>query len=413
MEAKVGEAAAVINMKKVLIGIGLYCGLLHNSAIAQIKIGAVTGKSDTTAFGFRTLQIDEINLVSSYYQQDGNNSAVTGGIGTEYLTNIGNSLDLKLSFTDKKRRLNSISIDGNVDYYSSASSDNIDPNTISSASKTDRHIYPSISWSQKNEKKHQSRGINVSYSTEWDYTSYGASLNYTKFLNNDNTEITLKASTFLDTWDVILPVELRTTRGNVTKPRNSYSASIGVSHVVNQRLQFMFMTEPTYQEGLLSTPFHRVYFSNNSMKVEKLPGVRIKLPVSLRTNYFLGDNIVLRSYYRFYADDWGMIAHTASLETTYKINSFFSVTPHFRYNKQSAVKYFSAYKTHKISDEFYTSDYDISGFQSYYYGAGVRIAPPGGILGVRFWSALEVRYGHYSRSTNMVANSISISTKIK
>ena len=55
------------------------------------------------------------------------------------------------------------------------------------------------------------------------------------------------------------------------KPRNSYSLSVGLSHVMTKRLQMMLMVEPAYQEGLLSTPFHRVYFTDNTMKIEKLP----------------------------------------------------------------------------------------------------------------------------------------------
>lgn len=402
-------------MKKVFIGIGIYCSMLANNASAQIKIGPHAGKIDSSYSGIKTLQIDEINFVSNFYNQDGNNSAVTGGIGTEKLFNIANSLDLKFSFKDKKQRLNSLSLDAPFDYYSSASSDNIDPRTTSGASKSDLHFYPTVSLSQKDDKNHYSRGLSLSYSTEWDYTSYGGNLNFTKFLNNNNTEISFKAGAYIDTWDIILPIELRSSadRNQTTKPRNSYTLGIGLSHVVNTRLQLMFMVEPAYQVGLLSTPFHRVYFSNNSMKVEKLPGTRIKIPASIRANYFLGDRIILRSFYRFYTDDWGMVAHTASLETTYKVNSFFSVTPHFRYNTQSAVKYFSPYKTHKTTDEFYSSDYDISSFDSYFYGAGIRMAPPGGIMGIRSWNTLEIRYGRYSRTTSLIANSITLSTKIK
>ena len=41
----------------------------------------------------RKLKIEEINLVSSYYTQNGSNAAVTGGIGSEKLTDIANVFD--------------------------------------------------------------------------------------------------------------------------------------------------------------------------------------------------------------------------------------------------------------------------------------------------------------------------------
>ena len=34
----------------------------------------------------------DVNFLSSYYQQDGNNGAVTGGIGTEFLTDFTQKL---------------------------------------------------------------------------------------------------------------------------------------------------------------------------------------------------------------------------------------------------------------------------------------------------------------------------------
>jgi hypothetical protein len=78
--------------------------------------------------------------------------------------------------------------------------------------------------------------------------------------------------------------------------------SIDVSRVISKRLQMMVTVEPAFQEGLLSTPFHRVYFTDNTLKVEKLPGQRAKLPMSVRANYFMGDRVIFRTFYRYYID---------------------------------------------------------------------------------------------------------------
>lgn len=114
---------------------------------------------DSTSFKSRTLQLEEINLVSSYYHQDGNNSAVTGGIGTEKLTDLANVIDVTLTRYDKKFRKNTFIGELGVDHYTSASSDMIDPKHVSSASHADTRIYPSVSWSVENEKKGSSFGI--------------------------------------------------------------------------------------------------------------------------------------------------------------------------------------------------------------------------------------------------------------
>ena len=400
-------------MKKICRSVSLLLGLMR------------AGYAQTTAPAYeaRKLKIEELNLVSSYYNQDGNNSAVTGGIGSEKLTDYAQSFDLVLKSTDRRNRQHSLVFDLNIDHYTSASSDKIDPLTVSSASRSDTHIYPTVSWSVHDDASRTTKGIALSYSTEYDYKSYGINLSFVKASADNNRELSVKAGAFFDTWTVILPAELRPegygsgAEGDTDpvdhKPRNSYNAGLSLSQIVNKRMQVLLTVEPAFQQGLLSTPFHRMYFTDGSETVERLPGTRLKLPVALRLHYFFGDRVILRSFYRYYVDDWGMQAHTVNLETPIKITSFASVSPFYRYSRQTAVRYFAAYGQHAPTDRYYTSDYDISGFTSQFLGAGVRLAPPGGLLGIRSWQSVELRYGHYTRSTGMVANSITLLAKFK
>jgi hypothetical protein len=402
-------------MKKITLTLGLVASIL-TGAFAQ-------NKTENTNYEKRKLKFEEANFVASYYVQDGNNSAVTGGIGTEALTDYAASFDLKLSKYDKKGRQHSFNADFNIDYYTSASSDNIDPLSISGASREDLHIYPSLSWNVKNDVLKTTQGLSLSYSTEWDYESRGISFNYSHSLDNDNREVSIKGGAFFDTWEVILPSELRTGGGGrgrgVFKNRNSYNLSLGVSQVISQRLQAMLVVEPAYQHGLLSTPYHRTYFTNGTHTVERLPGNRIKLPVALRLSYFAGDKTIFRSFYRYYMDDWGMKAHTVNLEATYKFTPFMSISPYYRVSRQSAVSYFQAYKQHSPTAAYYTSDYDLSGFTSNFVGAGFRMAPPNGLLGMRYLNSLELRYGYYARlrntdfSTNLISHIVTMAIKIK
>lgn len=402
-------------MKKIVLTVGLLAGMLKG-AYAQTAV-------DKEAYEKRKLKIEEVNLVSSYYGQDGNNSAVTGGIGTEKLGDFANSIDLKLSFIDRKSRQHFINADFNIDHYTSASSDNIDPLTVSSASRSDTHVYPSLSWSMKDDATRTTRGLSYSYSTEYDYQSHGVNVNFSKLSKDNNREVSLKAGAFFDTWTAILPSELRPAgygsaaegdRDPVAyKPRNSYNLSLTLSQVINKRLQVLLTVEPAFQQGLLSTPYHRAYFTDGSHTVEKLPGSRFKLPIGARVSYFMGDKVIVRGFYRFYADDWGMTAHTVNLEATYKVTPFFSISPFYRFSNQTAVRYFKPYGKHSPTATYYTSDYDISGFTSHFVGAGVRLAPPGGLFGIKQWNTVEFRYGHYIRSTGMVGNSVTLAMKLK
>lgn len=399
-------------MKRICLSVvGLVLTLF--SAFAQPSV------KDSSQYKSRKLSFEEANLVSSYYHQDGNNSAVTGGIGTEKLTDYSGSIEVKFSKWDRKERKHIFDIEVGIDHYTSASSDRVDPQTISSASSADTRIYPSLSWSMENEKKRTTVGAGLSFSTEFDYQSIGVNVNFSKKTTNKAGEFSARFQAYIDNLKYILPVELRTGGGSgdedsyPSKSRNSLSGSFSWSQIINQRLQVMFLLDLVYQNGYLGLPFHRVYLNNNSLRVENLPDTRLKIPVGFRANYFAGDKVIIRTFYRYYHDDWGLNAHTIDLETPVKITPFLSVAPFYRFYSQSAVDYFAPYRAHTIADQFYTSNYDLSKFTSNFYGAGFRIAPPKGIFGMKRFSMLELRYGHYTKSIGMKSDIISLNLKFK
>jgi len=88
----------------------------------------------------------------------------------------------------------------------------------------------------------------------------------------------------------------------------------------------------------------------------------LKVPLAVRASYFIGDNVIIRTYYRYYSDDWKLKSHTADIEIPVTLSPVFSLSPFYRYYTQSAVKYFKGYKEHDAAEEFYTSNYDLSKF---------------------------------------------------
>lgn len=410
-------------MRKIYLGaLALYMSILASHA-QTLPTQSAPAQKDTSGYQSRTLHVDEINLVSAYYNQNGNNSAVTGGIGTEKLNDFANTFDLQLSKFNKRGKKNTFLFELGVDHYTSASSDKIDPNSISSASRADTRVYPSLNWTHSNENTGNSFGFSGSYSHEYDYESKGVAFNLTRLSRNKNTQFDFKLQAFLDTWKVILPVELRPdgygsgserdSRPVDYSPRNSFSTAFSLSQVINQRLQALLIVEPSYQHGLLATKYQRDYFTDGSERVENLPGSRYKLPVGARLNYFLDDRFIIRTFYRYYIDNWGIKAQTAELEIPVKLTSFFSVSPFYRYNNQTGTRYFTAYGQHNAADQFYTSDYDLSTLNSNFLGAGIRLAPPKGVFGWQHLTALELRYGHYTRSTGLTSNIVTLNLKFK
>ena len=395
-------------MKKISLAVlGMYFGIL--AAFSQN-----TQKIDS-AYRSRKLRFEEANIVSSYYKQDGNNAVVTGGIGSQNLSDISTSIDVKLVKYDKRNRKHNLSIELGIDHYTSASSDKIDPATISSASSADNRFYPSVGWTLENEKKGSSIGAGLYYSSEYDYQSLGGNISFSKKTKNRTGEFSAKLQVYNDHISAIYPVELRNSLAGFdpNMKRNTYSGTLSWSQIMNRNLQLMIEGELVYQEGWLGLPFHRVYFKDNSVHIEQLPSSRLKIPIGLRANYFLGDKLIIRSWYRYYKDDWNIRSHTLQLETSIKLSPFFSITPFYRFYTQTAADYFAPYAIHSATDRYYTSNYDLSEFNSHFFGAGFRMAPPAGVFNIQRVNSLEIRYGHYQKNIDMNSNIISLHVKFK
>jgi len=400
--------------------------LAENKAPFTISTPAVT---DTSDYKLRKIHVDEVDFVSSYYNQNGDHSAVTGGIGTEKVTDVANGLTLNLVWLNKANNKNTLEVGLGFDYHTAASQAFVSKTGASSPSGT--RIYPSLDWTVENAKKGNTFGIGTYYSNEFNYKSLGADLHFSQKTANKNGEFSAKLQGYFDQVTLIYPSEFPTLssadyngNGNGSgdgrghhnygsSPRTTLAASFSYSQMINSRLQIMFLGDVVTQHGFLSLPFHRVYFNNGQDTVEHLPSSRFKLPVGARLNYFLGDNIILRTYYRYYIDNWGIRSNTAGIEVPYKVTSFFSISPFYRFYNQTASKYFAPYEAHSPTDQYYTSNYEYAKFESSFYGIGFRLAPPNGVFGWQGLHEMEIRYGHYTQTTDLVSNVVSISLGFK
>jgi hypothetical protein len=175
-----------------------------------------------------------------------------------------------------------------------------------------------------------------------------------------------------------------------------------------------FLADIGYQEGLLATKFNRVYFEDLSVRSEKLPSTRFKIPVGIRGNYYLNDKIVLRTFYRYYYDNWNINSHTFSFEPSYKLTEFSSISIPYRFYQQSQAKYFDAKNQHLLTNEFYTSDYDLSKFSSNMIGLDYHIVDSNkGIFHIKRIHSLDLRYGYYTRNDGLSSHIITLALQFK
>lgn len=468
---------------------------------AILFFGKIIAQQDSTkVYKKRVLETTEVDFLTSYYVQNGNNASVTGGIGNEHLTDFTPTIVVSIPLNAD----DVITIDAGISTYTSASSSNGNPFDVtgasgngedddddddrsaqapgdiigspwvasSGASRQDTWGSISVDYSHSSDSRNTIWNVDASFATEYDYSSIGFGGGLVQLFNEKNTSVGLSAKVYIDAWRPIYPTELKAyddTNGNLNagffngvtildqngnastnwsplngfdviqdKSRNSYSASVSFSQILSKNAQISLFLDVIKQQGWLANPLQRVYFgdipnyyignaasisnytSTNNRDVfqladdiERLPNSRIKIPIGVRLNYYLNETFALRTYYRYYFDDWGVYSQTASLEVPIKVSDKFTLYPSFRYYNQTQADYFAPYEQNLSTSAYYTSDYDLSKFSANQYGFGVSYTD----IFTKFHiskfglKSLDLKYANYQRDTGLSANIVSLGLK--
>ena len=483
---------------------------LYFFALLLLFSGVVSAQTidSLSQFKKKVLESVEVDVLMSYYQQEGVHAAVSGGIGNEYLTNYAPTIVVRIPLNEDAV----LTADVGISAYTSASSSNGNPFNQSGASASgyddddddddddpsygDGSSYGSpngspwvastgasakdelttvnIAYKKASDDRNQYWGVNLGGSIEYDYSSVNFGASFAQLWNEKNTELSLKGQAYIDRWNPIIPTELHEyelfqetflynpesyfsgvsitdEQGNSVAGylpenftsytainRNSFAFSIGLSQILSPKLQGAIFADVVVQQGLLSNPLQRVYFQDRENfyignfqsipqyttdqnrdvfhladDVERLPSQRLKTPLGARLNYYINEYLVLRSYARYYSDDWGIQSKTMQLELPIRFNLAWKFTPIYRYYDQTAADYFGPYNSHLSTQEFYTSDYDLSKFSSHQWGASLNyraVFTQFKLLDFGLKSA-QLRAQRYSRSDGL--SSFIVSTSFK
>jgi hypothetical protein len=449
MVEKPEEAAAVIKKREMKYFLVISFVITSFISVAQQT------KDSVKVYKKRVLETTEVDFLTSYYTQDGDNAAVSGGIGTEKLTDVTGAIVVSIPLNDD----DVLTIDAGVSSYTSASSSNINPfddgradpfQASSGSSSSDLWKNLTGNFSHSSDDRNDIWSVKGSGSTEHDYSSIGVGGSYTKLFNEKNTELSVHANVYFDSWKLIYPFELRpfavggnglndelfesnTITGNAnynpdfkelsSKGRNSYSLGFGFSQILSKNLQGSLALDFVQQQGLLSTPFHRVYFNDIADSfiddfqladdIEHLPDSRFKIAIGGRLNWYINEFLTVRTFYRYYFDDWGVNSNTASIEVPIKITDKFTLYPSYRFYNQTAVDYFNPYEGALSTNKFYTSDYDLSKYSSNQFGFGVSYTDI--FTTTHFWKlglkSIDLKFYQYDRNTSFSSSIITAGFK--
>lgn len=150
----------------------------------------------------------------------------------------------------------------------------------------------------------------------------------------------------------------------------------------------------------------------------KLMGSRFDITVvaidSVMANGYINQFFVVRTYYRYYFDDWGIQSNTASIEVPIKISQKFTLYPSYRYYDQTKADYFAPYNQHLSTADYYTSDYDLSGYSADQYGFGISYTDlfTQGHLWLFKFKSIDLKYNTYNRNNGFRSNMLLLGVKM-
>ncbi len=380
---------------------------------------SMLGKAQVQDSVFRVKQVKktEIEFLYNHYIQSGNHSAVTGGIGTEQLSVVAPQLSVFTTYPNRS----SLYTKFGVDVVTSASTDNIDF-VKSSASLVDARTHFDLSYSHP-VRSNVSVSFGGGFSIESDYFSLplSAGISITDKKNLRVFKIDFQSyfddlrwgrlSSSLSPQKLIYPEELRYKQWFMEYKRHSFNLKFALTQILNRRNRLGIYPEVSYQSGLLSTPFHRVYFDDGSLRVENLPNQRWKLSWGLKLNTFVGGRTILKNAIDLYADSFSLRGLGIENETAIKVTPTWVVAPSIRFYFQQGSIYFSAYQLHPANEEFYTSDYDLSTMTTRKIGLTIRhtLIRDGG----RRKNGIEFSYSIYNRTDGLMSHIFSCAFKIR
>lgn len=357
----------------------------------------------------------DADFLFGYYDQDGDRSPVTGGVGTEKLHVYSPVLQLAWRLNETF----SLSADVGVDQVSSASMGNIQ-SELSSASipASDQRFFGTLR--AKKKWKSGTWGLTVGAAKEYDYRSFSYGIDWGLELNKANTALSASVRRFDDAIDLIgidgygyqgpgLPI----TTGS--GDRTTTDVTLGVSQTLGRRTVGSLELFVSSQDGVLSTPYHEVVlgpFEPGAVRVaERLPDSRLRKAVALRLNHSFSDKLALRSGYRFYSDDWGISAHTLELEPHFRLRSEREMWlfPILRYSTQAGADYFGAPGSFTGAEAYYSSDGDLAETTTQKYGVGFTLDTKPGQTWLGIFRRFEARAAVYDRDDGLTAFSTSFS----
>lgn len=352
------------------------------------------------------LQITSVAMRLSAYSQEGfgyqSKAGPIQGPGSERLTVFEPQLEVRAKQGDRITHRVWVP----VDIVTTASANAIDrgvaPDVISTASM--HNEAGSIDWTMQYKATDTTTvTMRSGAHLEEEFRSWlvGASVSQAFF--EQNTVVTLGMLSSLDWFDNF---ELDGSRNGI-KRRSTVTGSLAVAQVLSPTTIVEASYGITTQAGELGNTWNIVPIQGETVDHEIMPASRLRHSIVARIAQALPWNAVLKGYYRFYADDWSIVAHTFEAQLLQHIGKSLYAGFGWRHHTQTGARFFTTLADPSMT--LRTADSDLQALDSDSFTGRLGIDIPRGREGTLHF---DIAYERYFRTNDLSANIFTCSTAI-
>jgi hypothetical protein len=282
-----------------------------------------------------------------------------------------------------------------VDVVTAASPDAVD--AVSTASRTNEAGTIDITHSYQIDRT-RAVGLRYAFHIEEPFRSWQLGASYKQSFADDNTTLAASLNQVFDWFDRFDVTGAR--RGRAY--RSSTNGNLSLTQLLSPTTVGWLTYGFTVQNGELSNTWNAVVTTEQGRFVlarEYLPELRHRHAFAGRLVQALPWAGVLKGGYRFYVDDWGILAHTLDLALYQRITRYVYLRGNYRFHHQSAAWFFT---TGVAGEAPRTSDSDLAEFDAQTFGGLVGVGVPAG----RRIQNLHLDFGYerYIRTNGLFVN---------
>jgi hypothetical protein len=169
------------------------------------------------------------------------------------------------------------------------------------------------------------------------FRSWSSGASFTRSFADDNTVVSANVVQILDWFD----------RFDVTGHRHGHAdrsgttAAVSLTQVASPTTVLNINYGLTLQSGTLGNTWNSVPLTSGERGSELLPDRRVRHALGGRASQYLPWDGALRAYYRFYADDWGIVAHSVEGELLQRVTPTLYVAALYRFHHQTGATFFT------------------------------------------------------------------------